>query len=475
MMRAPVVLGAVLIVGCGGEIEPGATDGAAPTSGGHHDAASDATVAEDGPSSGHDAGHPEDASNDANDASDADVSDGDVPDGYHDMTNTSLWSTFDTTTVDADAKGFVGSAFDGRYVYLVPWSTGSMLGSLVTRVDTTASFTSSTSWATFDTTTVNADAQGFMGAAFDGRYLYLVPETNGVVTRYDTSVSFATKSSWTTFDTTSVNSSAGFTGATFDGRYVYFVPYASGAIADGVVVRYDTTSNFDSTASWSTFDTATVDANAVGFLGAVYDGRYVYLVPYANNNVGVDGIVARYDTTSTFTSSASWSTFDMTTVDPDAKAFFGGAFDGRYVYFVPRPSGTSTRSLVARYDTNATFGNVGAWTIFDTTAVNADSLGFIGAAFDGRYVYFVPFSAGINPSVLTRFDTLASFTDTSAWTTFDTTLLSSSARNYIGAAFDGRYLYLVPNDYAWDSVIARFDARTPPAMPALPEWFGSFL
>ena len=41
---------------------------------------------------------------------------------YNDLTDPSFWSTFDTTAVSAGAKGFVGAAYDGRYVYLVPYS-----------------------------------------------------------------------------------------------------------------------------------------------------------------------------------------------------------------------------------------------------------------------------------------------------------------------------------------------------------------
>jgi hypothetical protein len=41
--------------------------------------------------------------------------------------------------------------------------------------------------------------------------------------------------------------------------------------------------------------------------------------------------------------------------------------------------------------------------------------------------------------------------------------------------FDGDYLYLVPNNNgAVDGIVARFDARKPPLLPALPDFHGSF-
>src|SRR5262249_38579939 len=160
--------------------------------------------------------------------------------------------------------------------------------------------------------------------AFDGRFLYLAPYDSplphGNVARYDTQASFTAAASWSTFDTSAgVNTNAkGFRGTAFDGRFVYFVPW-NNAAPDGVVARYDTQAAFGTATSWSTFDTSTVDPSATGFAGAAFDGRYVYLVP-ANDGLP-DGVVARYDAQAGFTDAASWSTFDVTTVDKNAKGF----------------------------------------------------------------------------------------------------------------------------------------------------------
>jgi hypothetical protein len=86
------------------------------------------------------------------------------------------------------------------------------------------------------------------------------------------------------------------------------------------------------------------------------------------------------------------------------------------------------------------------------------------------YVYFV--SDGYGP---VRYDTLASYTAASSWTTVD---LSSVAPHCSldGAVFDGEFLYFGCFSHgagkgAW---IPRFDARTPPALPDLPAHHGSF-
>ena len=386
--------------------------------------------------------------------------------GWHDLTQASSWSTFDMTGWNGFAGGFIGAAFDGRYLYFVPHYDTNYDG-VVARYDTQASFSSAGSWSVFDAGTVGA--RGFAGASFDGRYVYFVPFIDGVVARYDTQAGFATKASWSTFDVTTVNANAKqFFGSTFDGRYVYLVPDEVGNAPSGLVARYDTQATFGTAASWTTFDTTSVNANAAGFEGAVFDGRYVYLVPHDGS------VVARCDTQASFTASGSWTAFDTTTVDPRATHFQDGAFDGRYVYFVPYDGATS--GLVTRYDTQAGFAAAGSWSTFDTTTVNASAKGFSSAAFDGRYVYFVPLQNGAHDGVLARYDTTAAFGAGASWSTFDTTTVDQHAEFFWGAAFDGRYLYLVPYNYSpLDAVVARFDARLPPAMPTLPSWHGSFL
>jgi hypothetical protein len=218
--------------------------------------------------------------------------------------------------------------------------------------------------------------------------------------------------------------------------------------------RHDTTASFTTGASWSTYDLDTLAAGTKGFFGTAFDGRYVYFVP--DYDVGPFGRVVRYDTTAPFGASASWSTFDVATVSENAKGFQGAAFDGQYVYFLPGET-----SFLARYNTHAPF-NVGtSWEAFDVGALSAT--GFRGATFDGRYVYLAPrSSASPGHGVLARYDTTAPFASASSWSTFDTTRANANATAFQGAVFDGRYVYLVPDN---GSVAARFDAKTPPALP----------
>jgi hypothetical protein len=88
-------------------------------------------------------------------------------------------------------------------------------------------------------------------------------------------------------------------------------------------------------------------------------------------------------------------------------------------------------------------------------------------------VYLVPEanSSGLD-GVVARYDTQASFTTVGSWSTFDTATLNANAITFAGAVFDGRYVYLVPSGAG---IVARFDAKSPPSMPKLPAFSGSFL
>ena len=425
--------------------------------------------------------------NDTGDAGTPGIGDASLPtttdtDGatiYNPIESSSLWSTFDVTQVGS-LGSFAGAAFDGQFIYFAP----SSVEGIVARYDVQQAFDDISSWAIFDTSTVILELGGFSGAVFDGQFLYLVPMKNdlgydGYVARYDTTASFFSTDAWEYFDVSTVDSNAvGFSGGTFDGQYIYLAPNVSpdGADRNGTVVRYDTHSTFALGSSWQSFDTSNLTPPALGFTGTVFDGRYVYMVPNSKGTNLPDGVVARYDTHGGDFTAASWSSFDLTTIDPLLSGFACAGFDGHYLYLVPdfnqiSPKGDLVRDgLVARYDTTASaLDDPGAWTEFDTTSLEpqTQATGFQGAAFDGRYLYLVPIfnDTGLDGLVV-RFDTLLSFTDPASWSWFDT-----GAQGFFGAVFDGQYMYFAPYT---KGIAARFGATTAPSMPPLPAFHGSF-
>ena len=357
------------------------------------------------------------------------------------------WSTFDPGAIlfgsESPVNGYQGAIFDGRYVYFVPYHTGGMQGEIL-RYDTTSEFQSLKSWSMFNASTgigwkivgsdlyrvashgVGVDPVGFEGAVFDGRYVYFVPHTreggnHGEVLRYDTTDNFQSGNAWSTFDPGANgvgNDPDGYVMGVFDGRYIYFAPYYNGNEHHGEVLRYDTTSEFRSAESWSTFDAG---ANGVGndpggYQGAIFDGRYIYFVPFVSEDkvsqpLKFHGEVLRYDTTSEFRSAESWSTFDAGAngVGNDPVGYSAGIFDGRYIYFVPLLNNISTHGEVLRYDTTSNFESAESWSTFDAGAngVGNDPVGYAGGIFDGRYIYFVPFkdSNGQYHGEVLRYDT----------------------------------------------------------------------
>ena len=344
-------------------------------------------------------------------------------------------------TSGLDTTGFLGAVFDGRYVYFVPQHDKKERHGKHLRYDTHKPLDDPSAWTGYDASdTSGLETKGYYGAVFDGRYVYYVPrrtnkEYHSRVLRYDTRGAFTNSSSWRAHD---AGLPISYQGGAFDGRYVYFAPgYETGKGVCGKVLRYDTRGDFDDPASYAIHDASGTDGlDTQCFDGAVFDGRYVYFAPLDRR------AVLRYDTQRPFAEEASWSGYDGTYLKMGRCV--GAIFDGRYVYFVPY----GDCSVVVRCDTTRDFRNAKSWQAYD--ADNTGGLytkGFDGAAFDGRYVYFVPFYDGkdlIHGNAL-RYDTRGGFADPKSWVAYDASQTSGLlSKGYNGGAFDGRYLYMAP-------------------------------
>jgi hypothetical protein len=331
------------------------------------------------------------------------------------LSSVNSWDVFDAGNIGGlNTKGYTGGVFDGRYIYFVPSRDSSVNHGHVLRYDTQSSFTSSNSWSSFNAGNIGGlSTKGYYGGVFDGRYVYFVARNDdssyhGRVLRYDTQNTFSSGSSWSSFDAGNIGglSTKGYFGGVFDGRYVYFVPNRDSS-HHGRVLRYDTQNTFSNSNSWSSFNAGNIGGlNTKGYGGGVFDGRYVYFVPSYDGS-SHHGRVLRYDTESTFSNSNSWSSFDAGSVGGlNTKGYQSGVFDGRYVYFVPNNDGSSRHGRVLRYDTESTFSNSNSWSSFDAGSVGSNTKGYQGGVFDGRYVYFVPYhdDSSFHGKVL-RYDT----------------------------------------------------------------------
>lgn len=295
------------------------------------------------------------------------------------------------------------------------------------------------------------------GGAFDGRYVYYAPFTNdesrhGEVLRYDSEGSFKDAGSWRAFDASNVGGlkAVGFVDAVFDGRYVYFSPFGYDPFAHGTVLRYDTKGSFDATESWSLYDAGgTGGLNMTGFYGLTMLGQYIYFVPF-NDGEEFHGRVLRYDTSGGFKDSANWAAYDAgATSGLDTRGYKMAASDGRYVYFAPfRTSTSECHGRVLRYDSEAAFDDAAGWAVFDAGEVDGlDTKAYVGAVFDGTHMYFCPYSYGAvdyHAKVL-RFTTTGDFGSAESWSAFDANSIDGlDTKGYKGIVFDGTYVHFTP-------------------------------
>lgn len=376
---------------------------------------------------------------------------------YHDPGQSNLWQSFDTTQLGPAVKSFTGVSISSQNaMFLVPNGATTPVASFNLGSD---AFTAADggAWSTFDPSQLAPQPQGFAGAAFDGQFLFAAGNS-GVCAQYDSTASFTFPGAWTTFDTKTLPVPAGkaFAGAVLVTYSTpLFVPSQDGVIA--VYTENTAPSDFAVASNWVTFDLTTVNPRLKQFYGAVnleFGAKYpIYLVP------NKDTVFAAFvGWPAPVNSASSWSSFDVSTKGTPATIAPGyatGVHDQvRYVYFSPAVSGYPP----VRYDTTQPFTSAAAWDMGLTAlTINVKATGF-----DGRYVYFT----GDSTTVF-RYDTTQSFTSApGAWTQFDLHSYDPAAVAFGGTGNDGRYQYFVPRS---SSALMRFDARFGPPFPR-PTW-----
>ena len=364
-------------------------------------------------------------------------------------TQMDAFESYDAGSTDGlDTKGFFGSVSDGRYVYFAPQLNASQQRhGQALRYDSHGPFSDPSSWCGYDAGhTSGLNTKGYYGAVHAGDYIYYVPRTDGEnlhsrFLRYHRRGAFTDPDSWSAYD---IGHQCSYQSAAFDGRYIYLVPgYDQQSGETGKAVRFDTRGAFSDPSSYLTYDAGNTDGlESTNYDGACVAGRYVYFAPLNNR-----GIVLRVDTQGQFADPASWSALDASGIG--MRACVGAIFDGDYVYYVPY-----AHSVALRYDTRKDFKDPASWEARD--ALNTSGLvtnGYDGAAFDGRYIYYIPF---MEPSTAApgpptgfhcrhlRYDTQKEFGDPSAWGAVDGSTLTSNPGGFNGGAFDGRYVYYTP-------------------------------
>jgi len=367
------------------------------------------------------------------------------------------WAAFNAGSIGGlTTRGYFGSAFDGRYVYYVPCRNTDIHG-FVMRYDTEQDFRAAGSWQSYDAgATEGLETKGYGGAVYQSGYVYFVPFTAGDrharVLRFRTEGGFNDASSWNAHDAKAEagSAAAGYCGGVSDGRYVYFAPYGYPPYAHGIALRVDTAGNFHSSGSWGVYNAGATDGmNTKGYYGMGFDGRYVYYAPF-NDGSAYHGRVLRYDTQGDFRSQSSWSAYNAQGTDGmNTVGYKGVVYDGRYIYFVPfRDDDSDGHCRVLRLDTQGDFKDPASWRAFDASGTDGlDTRGYLGGCFDGRFVYFCPYSIGeqnYHGSFL-RFDAQGAFTDGASWSAFQPgTVNGLTIKGYKGAVVAGNYIYYTP-------------------------------
>lgn len=377
---------------------------------------------------------------------------------YNDPTSATRWESYTIT----QPQSFAGTAFDGRNVYLVPGSDGTTNFSTVWAYDTQGAF-SGGGWKRFDMTSAvgGAGAKGFYGAGFDGKYVYFVPRGHSLLARFDTKAAggVTTASSWSFLDISAHGSNFG--NAVFDGaKYLYLLP---GAASGFRIVRIDTTGSF-TTGSVTSFQLLDADPNAYAFDGGTFDGKFLYLAIYKS---GGPCPLMRYDISKPFATASSWTAFDLAPLGTCGHR--GATYDGKYLYFVPHYGVSGFNGRILRFDPTKPFTSSSSYLVYDlATAINPNLSAFAGAVFDGRFVHLVP-QGTASSGLVASYDVTKPFDADTSWKQFDTTALDANAKTFLGGVFDGRYVYMSP---VGNNVVVRYDAKSPPGLPA--GWGASF-
>lgn len=322
-----------------------------------------------------------------------------TPGGF---TNAANWQSYDLPRITGNQAlvsfggGFLNEA--GTASYLVPWFTANAAGQelrngVAARIDLSSDLSQPAAYQTFDLGTLGMGAMGWFSGASLGGHAYYAPildgqsgATHGNFVRYDAGQPFTSAAAWQVVNLASLVSPAavGYQSLAAVSPWVYLVPFATGSSTAGyaggsLLVRYNTTQPFTSTASYQSFDltrlTSTFPAlqavQLTGFTGAVVVGPYIALVPFKTRSLPIlqstQSVALLFDTRhASLSDPTAWQSIDLRTVDPNAGGYeFGWLDRDGFVWFVP----TFNYAIKAAppfivWNSALPFGQASSWTSY---------------------------------------------------------------------------------------------------------------
>ena len=242
-----------------------------------------------------------------------------------------------------------------------------------------------------------------------------------------------------------------------------------------------------------------IDKNAPfisGYRGATFDGESVYFSPYYNNYDRKTGMMLKYNIDLPFNNSNSWEIVNLGKYG--IGGFQGVIYNNGFVYYVPYVLENDRGTTFLRYDISKEFTDVeGAWLYnklgnagmfedgiavdnfiyyaphydqneelsakplrYDTTAASINAyaqypseleVSYIGASFDGDFIYYAPYESGYaEKSFILIYDIDKEFTDPDAWNEIEIPY-----SRYSGVGFDGTQIVMAPHCFMIDDNIEK--------------------
>ncbi len=273
------------------------------------------------------------------------------------MSNKIRQKDFTTFPSDVNNRNYFGAIFDGRYMWMVP--NGAQ--PYVTKVDTNYSTEGQMTKYNLSTLPgINLGYWAFTGGTFDGTNIWLIPRQANQLVKIN-----ATTGEMTGYllpNLSTISNGYKFFSGIFDGRYIWLIPYGSRSL-----IRSDLNGNMVLYDNWPKDFWAANSLNSL-FSGGILIERYLYMMPAGAKQIIKLDILASSDDPNA-----------MTTIDfPGGGQFYGGAFDGKYIWMCPWASG-----LVLKIDKDSN----------DIIQVASGIQGlYSGAIYDGESVWFTPYS-----------------------------------------------------------------------------------
>lgn len=204
--------------------------------------------------------------------------------------------------------------------------------------------------------------------------------------------------------------------------------------------------------NWEFFDLHNFGSKVNGYAESVFDGRFVYYGPernYTKDGVSFEAhcFFLRFDTQKPFSDPNSWQLFDGREIYHLASGSVGLAFDGRFIYYVPFRSGGANKyllnSVILRYDITKNYLDKKSWEYFDLSCIDSDAGGFVGSCFFNGKIYMAPYYSG-DKSLFLVYNTKHAFCSKTSWEKNDLLKINQNAKGYIGCLGIKKYIYFSP-------------------------------